>query len=350
MPFRLFSALALAALVFACGAPQALASPLQDDEQGGEVEEAFTQTRGFGFGTRPSTAKPATKPPSTSSPKPKPKPPTGAGKAAKGGPNGSGGGSTAKKKNPPTAGGGQPGKAPGDGGGPETKAKPGDDVAAGATPPPTAGDASAPAGGPSVIGLGYTLFMNDPEGNPVVVDPAKEFKTGDKIRVMLEPNTDGFLYIFHAENGQHPQMLYPNVALDEGRNRIEAHARDFVPADLRDAFVFDDTPAIERLYIVLSREPLEGVPTGAQLFEFCGDRRQDCNWTPTPAVWERVKSHASARGVERRHGAPTKISLAKTSIARGLKVKREEPPPTVIRMSSSSTDGLLVTTVDLVHK
>ena len=65
----------------------------------------------------------------------------------------------------------------------------------------------------------------------------------------------------------------------------------------------------------------EGVPTGAQLFEYCGDRRIDCTWTPPPAVWERVKSHASARGVESRHGAPTKISLAKNTLSRGLKVR-----------------------------
>lgn len=363
MRFRLFSALALAALA-ACGAASARAASFQaqqekhekQEKQDEEVEEAFTQTRGFGFGTRPATGTPgrATEPKAATAAKPKPAStakPGGAGKGSKGG---KGSGTTARNKpngGRPAAGdvktaateGGEAVKKPADAG---------TEPAASGAEPAASGAGSAPAASAegNGLGLGYTLFMNDPNGNPVVVDSAKEFRAGDKIRVMLEPNVGGYLYIFHAENDRRPQMLYPNVALDNAANGIEAHAREFVPADLKDSFVFDDKPAIERLYIVLSRNPLEGVPAGPQLVEYCGQRTQDCYWMPSAAAWEQIKTYSGTRTTESRNKTPTKIPLAKNSLSRGLKVKREDPPPAVIRMNASSAEDVLVTTVDLVHK
>ncbi|MGI8565583.1 MAG: hypothetical protein ACR2LZ_03775, partial [Pyrinomonadaceae bacterium] len=82
--------------------------------------------------------------------------------------------------------------------------------------------ASAPEGttenaGESVaadsIGLGYTLYMRADNGDAVRVDPEKEFGAGDQIRVSLEANTDGYLYIFHTEDDRNPQMLFPDARL-----------------------------------------------------------------------------------------------------------------------------------------
>src|SRR5262245_57822823 len=50
------------------------------------------------------------------------------------------------------------------------------------------------------IGLGYTLFMRDAKGRGVRVEPAREFHNGDSVRISLEPNVDGYVYVFHAEN------------------------------------------------------------------------------------------------------------------------------------------------------
>src|SRR3982750_2771356 len=51
------------------------------------------------------------------------------------------------------------------------------------------------------IGLGYSFFMRDQGGQAVRVDPAREFHAGDRIRLSLETNVDGYLYVFHTENG-----------------------------------------------------------------------------------------------------------------------------------------------------
>jgi hypothetical protein len=82
---------------------------------------------------------------------------------------------------------------------------------------------------PSNIGIGYTLYMRDPEGNAIRVDPTREFRAGDRIRLSIESNTDGYLYIFHTENNGEPQMLYPDTRLEQGDNRIEAHVPYEIP-------------------------------------------------------------------------------------------------------------------------
>src|SRR5438132_5395316 len=53
------------------------------------------------------------------------------------------------------------------------------------------------------IALGYTMFTRDINGRAVRIDPTREFHNGDRIRISLEPNIDGYLYVFQTEgNGQ----------------------------------------------------------------------------------------------------------------------------------------------------
>src|SRR5262245_42232818 len=61
----------------------------------------------------------------------------------------------------------------------------------------------------SAIALGYTIFMRDVNGRAVRVDPSREFHNGDRIRISLEPNVDGYVYVFHTENDGPPEMIYP---------------------------------------------------------------------------------------------------------------------------------------------
>ena len=210
----------------------------------------------------------------------------------------------------------------------------------------------APSDAPKPIGLGYTLFMNDEAANPVVVEASREFKAGDQIRVQLETNTDGFLYIFHTEDGRGPQMLFPHAALEGGRNWVAAHSRQFFPSDLTYGFVFDENPATERLYLVLSRQSLRGVPTAEDLTAFCGGAREDCYWKPDAAEWEKIK--AGAAGVRALEARNTQLSSLRAgpplAAARGLKLQKDEPAPAFVRMNERADADVLVATIDLVHK
>ncbi|HEU4597938.1 MAG TPA: DUF4384 domain-containing protein [Pyrinomonadaceae bacterium] len=219
------------------------------------------------------------------------------------------------------------------------------------------GAADAPAkfvkAGNQAIGLGYTIFVKEGD-NFVSVKPSREFKSGEQIRISLETNTDGYLYIFYTENGANPEMLYPNNLLDGGANAIAERARDFFPADKDASFTFDNVPATERLYIILSRRPLAGVPTGEALLDLCGGPlREGCKWKPTPAQWEVIK--AGSPGARVREGRNTQLAalhvpVQSEAMTRGITVTKGQPAPAVVRVNDSPTADVLVTTVDLVHK
>jgi hypothetical protein len=204
------------------------------------------------------------------------------------------------------------------------------------------------------VGLGYTVFMKDKSGGLVAVDTSREYKSGDRIAVSLEPNTEGYIYIFNAENDRDPEMLFPNVVLDKGANAAHAHVRETYPADLDYAFEFDQTPADEHVYVIVSRRPLDGVPTGDALAQFCGKRRDDCYWKPTPEQWARIKSGAAGGRVTEVRNAQLaqlqKQPVQPGTLQRGIKIKRDDPAPAVVRVNASPDSDALVTVIKLVHK
>jgi hypothetical protein len=206
---------------------------------------------------------------------------------------------------------------------------------------------------PTAIGLGYTLYMRDANGNAMRVDPSREFRAGDRIRLSLETNTDGYLYIFHTENNGEPQMLYPDVRLEKGNNRIEAHVPYEIPWNepgVENWFKFDANPANERLYIVVTRQPLPGIPTETALVSYCGQNR--CPWRPPVGVWAQVKMNAQGKVgiVKSTSYGQRQTQTEQVAVTRGLGLEQSAPEPSVIRMNASSNAPILVTAVDLIHK
>ena len=204
------------------------------------------------------------------------------------------------------------------------------------------------------LALGYTIYMKDSTGALLAVNASRAYKTGDRIAIVLETNADGYLYVFNAENGKNPMMLYPNVQLNNGSNEVRAHVRETYPADLDLAFEFDSTPATEHLFIVVSREPLAGVPAGEALEKLCAKNRDDCYWRPSAAQWARISAGASDRRVVEARN--TQIAQADTqpvmpvALQRGIKIKKEEPAPAIVRVSDSPAAKMLVTKIELAHK
>jgi hypothetical protein len=105
--------------------------------------------------------------------------------------------------------------------------------------------------------------------------------------------------------------------------------------------------------VVVSREPLVGVPSGDALEKFCAKSRDDCQWRPTAALWARISAAALDRRVVEARG--TQIAQAETQpvmpamLQRGIKLKREEPAPSIVRVSDSPTAKMLVTKIELAH-
>jgi hypothetical protein len=207
------------------------------------------------------------------------------------------------------------------------------------------------------IGLGYTLYMRDEQNRAVRVDPAREFHAGDRIRLSLETNTDGFLYVFHTENDGAPRMIYPDARLDDGGNYVTAH----VPYEIPDSvdkderlhwFVFDAQPATERLYIVVTREPLAGVPVEDELVSYCQANKGQCPWQPQTEAWARIVANAAAKVevVKSKSYGQAQTPREHDATTRGIGLDKTAPEPSIIRLSATASAPVLLTTVDLIHK
>jgi len=207
------------------------------------------------------------------------------------------------------------------------------------------------------IGLGYTIFMRDPSGRSIRTEPGREFRTGDRIRLALEPSVDGYLYIFDSEDGGPPKMIYPDPRLDGGDNWIEAHVPIEVPSSEETEerlrwFEFYGQPGGDRIYVVVSREPLPIVPTGDDLVALCGASKDKCPWQPPADVWAKIDTatKAEVKVATTKNFGEAQTEHERVAMTRGLGLDKSIPPPSVIRISASSREPVLVTVLDLVHK
>ncbi|HEX8335493.1 MAG TPA: DUF4384 domain-containing protein, partial [Pyrinomonadaceae bacterium] len=242
---RLRNPLTLAALLLvACPAAPAQEGQKKDEQ----VIEDFVTTRGVSFDEPGKRSKKQT--------------PHAASSRRKSSPAGKG--STTASGKGPAGKGGAAGKTTKPGVS-EAAAQPGDD----------AGAQYLEAGGARrALALGYTILLKDDGGRLSVADPKSEFKTGDRFAVAIETNADGYLYMFSAENGRNPELLFPHAQIDGGANAVAAHARASFPtaanAEEEHFIEFTDPPAAEHLFIIFSRRPLAEVPAGEALVEYCG--------------------------------------------------------------------------------
>lgn len=204
------------------------------------------------------------------------------------------------------------------------------------------------------LGIGLTLFTRDSNGLAVRVDPDRVFRKGDRVRILLETNTDGYLYIFNKTNDGAPVMIYPDAEIDEGGNYLQAHVPFEIPApDAADErlrwFAFDENTGTERVFFVFTREPLKDIPIDDDLVSFC--RTGKCPWPVATGVWEHVQAHMQeplkTDRNDRFGGAQT--SVEHDASTRGLGLSKDDPQPSLIMMASS-TKPTLVATLDLIHK
>jgi hypothetical protein len=206
------------------------------------------------------------------------------------------------------------------------------------------------------LGLGLTLFMRDGNGLAVRTDPNRVFQKGDRVRVLLETNTDGYLYIFNTTNDGPPVMIYPDVDLDEAGNYIQSHVPFEIPSSLSGEerlrwFAFDETAGNERLIFVFTKEPLSGLPIEDDLIALCRDTKSACPVKPSADVWAKVESQLKQplQTNTSAQAGQTQTNAEQQATTRGLGLAKDDPQPSMIMMASSKT-ATLVTTLDLIHK
>src|SRR5215468_2059481 len=144
---------------------------------------------------------------------------------------------------------------------------------------------------PGAIGLGYTLYQRAASGEVKRVSASQPFYENDQVRFVIEPNTDGYLYIFYTENDGEPEMIFPDHRLSQGANQVKAHVPYEAPSGDAPIKWFSFTENINarlRLFIVVTRQPLPNVPTGQELLAYCKTYGDDCVWKPSREYFKPV--------------------------------------------------------------
>jgi len=206
------------------------------------------------------------------------------------------------------------------------------------------------------LGLGLTLFMRDSNGLAVRVDPDHVFQKGDRVRVLLETNTDGYLYIFNTTDNGPAVMIYPDADLDEAGNYLQAHVPFEVPTSQSTEerlrwFAFDENSGTERLFFVFTREPLKGIPIEDDLIALCRDSKDKCPVKPNSEMWAAVQKEMQEplKTDKKQQDGQAQTSVEQQASTRGLGLAKSDPEPSLVMMASSARPTL-VATLDLIHK
>lgn len=100
-------------------------------------------------------------------------------------------------------------------------------------------------------GLRVVIYQISANGI-IAVDPRKQFKSGDRFKLNLKSNFDGYLYVINVEPGGDYRLLFPLA--QSRRNTVRADQSYYIPA--ASEFQFTDEPGLELLQILMSRSPV----------------------------------------------------------------------------------------------
>lgn len=108
--------------------------------------------------------------------------------------------------------------------------------------------------GPRPLGLRYSVLkVIGGKFRPVAVDTV--FHSHDGIKVRVEANEDGYLYVYSRQSDGKWVVLFPKKEIRGGDNKITAGNQYELPSP-EQQWTMDEKKGEERLYVVLSRKPM----------------------------------------------------------------------------------------------
>ncbi len=118
-----------------------------------------------------------------------------------------------------------------------------------ATPGAVAEAASVPH-----LGFRYTVaLVNQTTGKAEFVDPDRDFRKGECVRIELESNQSGYLYVLSRQSSGTWLPLFPSSEMPGESNVIDPGQKVRAPKDY--CFEINDPPGTETLFVALSRSP-----------------------------------------------------------------------------------------------
>ncbi|HTY60733.1 MAG TPA: DUF4384 domain-containing protein [Acidobacteriota bacterium] len=197
------------------------------------------------------------------------------------------------------------------------------------------------------LGLRYSILKR--EGSETTeVKPDTVFHSGDRIRLRVDVNTQGFLYIINRGSSGNWNPLFPSSKIAKGDNRVQKGTQYEIPAGY--VFTFDEQPGTEKLFIVFSRRPVSDLEE--LIYNLTG--KQDLKTSPRPDDGKILLAQAKIED--------KMVDRFRTVYSRDLiieKVDEATPPPpsapskdnaVYVVNPSKSADARVVADVTLIHK
>jgi len=85
--------------------------------------------------------------------------------------------------------------------------------------------------------------------------PEQTFTSGERFRLRVRPDREGYLYIVGKSEDGATRLLYPYSDSDEPVRKIRAGETQTFPR--RDWYRFDEEPGVEVMYVIVSNRKLE---------------------------------------------------------------------------------------------
>lgn len=103
------------------------------------------------------------------------------------------------------------------------------------------------------LGLRYSVLKRKPDGTFEEVSPDAVFHAGDRIRLSVMSNQDGYLYIIEQGTSGKWRPLYPPPGQTE--TKLNPGTDYLIPGGPNEFFQFSGDPGQEKLFVLLSRTP-----------------------------------------------------------------------------------------------
>lgn len=104
------------------------------------------------------------------------------------------------------------------------------------------------------LGFRYTVALVDQaSGKAESVDPDRDFHKGECVRLELESNQSGYLYVLSRQSSGTWLPLFPSPEMPGESNVIDPGQKVRAPKDY--CFEISDPPGTETLFVALSRSP-----------------------------------------------------------------------------------------------
>lgn len=105
-------------------------------------------------------------------------------------------------------------------------------------------DAKAP-------GLEVTIYLQEKNGALTPVSPEREFRKGENVKIRIESNFNGYLYIVNHGSSGNKSLIFPD---DKESNRIQPGATYLVPRTYD--LILDEKAGFETLQVIVAPQRL----------------------------------------------------------------------------------------------